>query len=606
MTERTRQITRPINDAYVVPNSTLAAGAYPGSRPGTPLQEAESKIAAFLRAGITVFIDLTDPADRLEPYEPMLRRVAADAGVDVQYRRMAIRDMDVCSREHMNDVLEVIDDHLVEGRGVYVHCWGGVGRTGMVVGCWLVRRYLSGPEALEQVQSLFNMMSATKRRRHAAQGSPQTEAQREMVRKWADLDASRSHQEVALEMHRLGLHIGAEEWARIAPRPDVTFELRDRMRGALIGLAVGDAVGTTVEFRSPGSFEPVTDMVGGGPFRLEPGQWTDDTSMALCIAHSLVECRDFDALDQMQRYCRWRDEGYLSSNGRCFDVGNTVRRALRAFEHSGNPMAGPTAEHTAGNGSLMRLAPIPMFFSQREDVLTMAAQSSRTTHGAPVAVDCCRYLAALIVGAINGRTKDELLAPHFSPFLGCWESDQLHPVVATIADGSYKSKSPPEIRGTGYAADALEAALWAFYRSTDFEDGCLLAVNLGNDADTTAAIYGQLAGAHYGERGIPNAWRERLAHKPMLDRTAELIFQLAFDTAPAPSRLRAVADVEVEMLLAEAGGDADAALMNHLNAEKRAKAEMGAFAYHMNGPSHAQALREEVHLLLRVTAALAV
>lgn len=605
MTERT-QITRPIADAYVVPNSTLAAGAYPGSRPGTPVQEAESKIAAFLRAGITVFIDLTDPADRLEPYEPMLRRVSADAGVDVHYRRMTIRDMDVCSREHMNDVLEVIDDHLVEGRGVYVHCWGGVGRTGMVVGCWLVRRYLIGQQALEQVQSMFNTMTADKLRRHAAQGSPQTEAQREMVRSWADLDASRIHQEVALEMRRLGLHVSAEEWARIAPRPDVTFELRDRMRGALIGLAVGDAVGTTVEFRSPGSFAPVTDMVGGGPFRLEPGQWTDDTSMALCIAYSLVERREFDALDQVQRYCRWRDEGYLSSNGTCFDIGNTVRRALRTFEQSGNPVAGPTAEHTAGNGSLMRLAPIPMFFYARGDVLAMAAESSLTTHGAPVAVDCCRYLAALIVGAINGRDKHELLAPHFEPFPGCWEASPLHPVVAAIANGSYKTKSPPEIRGTGYAADALEAALWAFYHSTDFAHGCHLAVNLGDDADTTAAIYGQLAGAHYGERNIPDSWRERLAHKPMLDRTAELLFQLAFDAAPAPGRLRTVADEEVEMLLAEAGGDAYLALVNYLEAEKRAKAEMGVFAYHMNGPSHAQALRDEVQLQLRVAAGLAV
>ena len=169
-----------------------------------------------------------------------------------------------------------------------------------------------------------------------------------------------------------------------------------------------------------------------------------------------------------------------------------------------------------------------------------------------------------------------------------------------------KTKSPPEIRGSGYAADALEAALWAFYRSTDFEDGCLLAVNLGDDADTTAAIYGQLAGAHYGERQIPDEWRERLAHKPMLDRTAELLFQLAFSTASVPSSLRAVANEEVETLLAEAGGDADAALRYHLDAEKRAKAEMGAFAYHMNGPSHAQAQRDEVHLQLRVAAGLTV
>ena len=315
----------------------------------------------------------------------------------------------------------------------------------------------------------------------------------------------------------------------ITRRSEVPLDVRDRMRGALLGLAVGDAVGTTVEFCAPGSFAPLTDMVGGGPFRLQPGQWTDDTSMALCLAHSLIACRDFDALDQMQRYCRWRDEGYLSSTGRCFDIGTTTSRALDAYSRSGNPVAGSTHSTAAGNGSLMRLAPIPMYFYQRADVLTMAAQSSRITHASPIAVDCCRYLAALIVGALDGRTKNELLAPHFTPIAGAWQDNPLDPVVAAIANGSYKEKSPPQIRGTGYVAETLEAALWAFHHSTTFRDGCLLAVNLGDDADTTAAIYGQLAGAYYGELGIPEEWRERLAHNAMLDQTAERLFELAFD-----------------------------------------------------------------------------
>ena len=105
------------------------------------------------------------------------------------------------------------------------------------------------------------------------------------------------------------------------------MELRDRYRGALLGLAVGDALGTTLEFKRPGSFAPITDMVGGGPFGLKPGQWTDDTSMALCLAESLVECRGFDPVDQLRRYCRWYREGHLSSTGRCFDIGNTTRAA---------------------------------------------------------------------------------------------------------------------------------------------------------------------------------------------------------------------------------------------------------------------------------------
>lgn len=109
------------------------------------------------------------------------------------------------------------------------------------------------------------------------------------------------------------------------------MDLAERYRGCLLGLAVGDAVGTALEFLSPGAFEPITDMVGGGPFGLKPGQWTDDTSMALCLAESLIACGALDPIDNLQRYVRWWREGHLSSTGRCFDIGNTVRAALTTF-----------------------------------------------------------------------------------------------------------------------------------------------------------------------------------------------------------------------------------------------------------------------------------
>jgi ADP-ribosylglycohydrolase len=143
------------------------------------------------------------------------------------------------------------------------------------------------------------------------------------------------------------------------------MNLSDRYRGALLGLAVGDALGTTLEFARPGSFAPITDMVGGGRFGLQPGQWADDTSMALCLAESLIECQGFDPVDQLTRYCRWWREGHLSSTGVCFDIGTTTRAALVAFEETQDPYPGPDDPRTAGNGSLMRLAPIPLFFPHR-------------------------------------------------------------------------------------------------------------------------------------------------------------------------------------------------------------------------------------------------
>ena len=293
----------------------------------------------------------------------------------------------------------------------------------------------------------------------------------------------------------------------------------ERYMGALAGLAIGDAVGTAVEFRKPGTFEPVTDMVGGGCFELHPGEWTDDTSMALCLATSLVERGGFDARDQMERYVRWQDEGYLSSNGRCFDIGRTVGAALSRFQETGDPFAGSTDACAAGNGSLMRLAPVPLFYaSDAVLAIRMSAESSRTTHGATACIDACRYFGALIVGALQGATKERLLSPRFAPAgaSSVWDEAPLCAEIDDIAAGSFRRKEPPEIAGKGYVVKALEAALWAFHKTENYKDGCLLAVNLGDDADTTAAIFGQIAGAHFGLDGIPPRWRECVAHRQLI------------------------------------------------------------------------------------------
>ena len=303
---------------------------------------------------------------------------------------------------------------------------------------------------------------------------------------------------------------------------------RDRFRGCLLGLAAGDALGTTLEFKRPGSFEPIEDMVGGGPFGLGPGQWTDDTSMALCLATSLLECGGFDAADQMQRYVRWWREGYLSSTGSCFDIGNTVSAALSRFVQHGDPYAGSTDPRSAGNGSLMRLAPVPMYFAgDAAEAIAMAADSSRTTHQAQEAVDACRYFAGLLIGALWGVDKDTLLSPGYCPVEGLWERDSLAEKIARVAHGSFKDRNPPDIRGTGYVVASLEAALWAFHRSNNFREGALLAVNLGDDADTTGAIYGQIAGAHYGAEAIPAAWRDNLTMAAEITSLADRLHELA-------------------------------------------------------------------------------
>jgi ADP-ribosyl-[dinitrogen reductase] hydrolase len=275
---------------------------------------------------------------------------------------------------------------------------------------------------------------------------------------------------------------------------------RDRFRGALLGLATGDALGTTVEFKPRGSFPPVRDITGGGPFGLPAGAWTDDTSMALCLAESLIERRGFDPIDQLERYVRWYRDGHWSSTGRCFDIGNATRAALTRFERTGEPYPGDADPDAAGNGPIMKLAPLAMAFAHDEDAAAEhAALSARTTHGAPQAIETTQRFARLLVRALNGAGKDELLD---------------RPVTS-------------DPRGTGYIVESLEAALWAFAEHDDFESGALAAVNLGDDADTTGAVYGQLAGAHYGVNGIPSRWRSKLVRHDEIVAMADRLLDLA-------------------------------------------------------------------------------
>jgi ADP-ribosylglycohydrolase len=309
------------------------------------------------------------------------------------------------------------------------------------------------------------------------------------------------------------------------PAPD--GERVPRCRGALLGLAAGDALGTTLEFTRPGSFAPISTIVGGGPFHLQPGQWTDDTSMALCLATSLVEHGGFDARDQLERYVRWWRDGYLSSTGSCFDIGVTVRAALGRFSSSGDTSAGSTDPKTAGNGSLMRLAPVALAYADNPRLaIARAADSSRTTHAAPAAIDACRYFAGLLVGALRGEPRERLVAPRYSPVPGLWDAEPLVAEIDAVAAGSFKIRQPPQVRGTGYVVASLEAALWAFYNSENFRDGCLLAVNLGEDADTTGAVYGQIAGAYYGESDIPADWRALLAQRELITGLADVLCAL--------------------------------------------------------------------------------
>ncbi|EPV8383352.1 ADP-ribosylarginine hydrolase Tri1 [Enterobacter cloacae] len=303
--------------------------------------------------------------------------------------------------------------------------------------------------------------------------------------------------------------------------PLVTTEVvsRDNALGALVGLAVGDAVGTTLEFKARDS-ENVSDMQGGGPFMLYAGEWTDDTSMALCVAETYLAENRMNT-DTLRKFLlRWYQTGENSSNGRCFDIGNTTRFALEQYLHVGPSWYGNTEKHTAGNAGLVRQAPVSIFRRKSLRAIYFESQAqSRATHGAVESIDACQFLGLILHHLINGHQKEEAFSPHVFPLCAR---------VMIINAGEYKHKARHQIRSSGYVIDTLEAAMWAVWNTDNFRDAILLATNLADDADSVAATAGQLAGALYGYSEIPQDWKDKLVQH---ERIAALASDL-FDRAP--------------------------------------------------------------------------
>ena len=370
---------------------------------------------------------------------------------------------------------------LRNGFDIVVHCKGGLGRAGTVAATLLVELGLTPGAAMEKVRAV-------------RPGAIETSKQEDFVR-------SRGRAQ--------GVAVSTEEAA-----------IHDRGIGAMLGLAIGDAVGTTIEFCRRDSRPRLTDMVGGGPFSLEPGQWTDDTAMALALADSLLRDAELDPNDLMARFLNWWQQGTYSCTGTCFDIGVTTSQALKRYRDSGDPFAGDPSPHSAGNGSLMRLAPVALAHWRKPHVAAVvASKQSRTTHAAPQALAACAGYAKLLAMAIGGASAEEVLAPNAVGTTG-------EPIIDAIFAGSWRSKSRHEIRSSGYVAHSLEAALWCVGRSGTFKEAILLAANLGDDSDTTAAITGQLAGALWGANNIPADWCDRIAWSHRLQSIATRLLSL--------------------------------------------------------------------------------
>lgn len=273
-------------------------------------------------------------------------------------------------------------------------------------------------------------------------------------------------------------------------------------QGALVGLACGDAVGATLEFCPRHRIQrKLTDMIGGGKFRLQAGEWTDDTSMALCLAESLLVNNGFNLNNQMEYYIRWAFEGYNSAKSYGFGLGQTTVRSLGYFRRNGKLIE---QETNSGNGALMRLAPVPIFYHfDLEQCLHYAELSTKTTHLSNDCFSANRYFAEVLFKIFNGETDKMKLFDRFQPY--DWSEN-----MQCFWDMLFTTKTEAEISSSGYVIHTLEAALWAFWNTESFKEAILKAANLGNDADTVAAVCGQIAGAFYGIENIPLNWREKL------------------------------------------------------------------------------------------------
>ena len=471
---------RPVPGCYWLAPGRLLVGEFPGSHSRA---EAMERLRSFLSVGVTCFVDLTQPQE-VASYEELLP-FATPSGRRVEYLRQPIADHSVPDdRVVMEGILSVVDGALAAGHVVYVHCRAGIGRSATVAGCWLAVQRGDARKALDELQELWKQSSQSARWTRI----PETEAQEQFVLQW----------------------LGAPP--AVARRPAVqaaTAPRSDRIRGAWLGLAVGDAMGAA---RASG--------------RVGPAPYAQPTALALCLADSLLEKGRGDPRDQIERYLRWQRDGLRSADGEPGQPTPDVTRALGTFLWRGLPMAGSHDPKDRSAASLPRVVAAATFAAREPAAaIALAGECSRTTHQAPLAIDACRYLAGVLVDAIQGRPATQALDGVPAPAPDCWGAKPLKREILALLQGGAKVRSAAAQRDTaGDVLEALANARSAVGLAADFESAVRAACDTGNEPSLDGALAGALYGALFGAGAVP---QQRLASLQGIAQVSEVADRLA-------------------------------------------------------------------------------
>lgn len=472
-------MTPPFPNSYWLEPGRMVCGEYP--RDFDDLEDHEG-MGALLKAGVRVFIDLTQPGE-LKPYHEIAigtaRRLEVDPGT-LEFHRHPIVDASIPNVPYeMRAVLRTIRSARHRGLVVYIHCWGGRGRTGTVAGCAISEIFgLAGVEALE---TLVELWQACAKSEYAE--CPETEEQRQYVRRWKTDGSLRASQ----------------------------------IRTAILGAAVGDALGVPLEFRSRAVRQgnPVTGMQEFGTHNQPAGTWSDDTSMGLATIAGLVQAGSYDPECVMGQFVQWVEENRHTPHGEIFDIGNATRSAIRRYQ-DGRPITecGGTGESSNGNGSLMRILPIALAYANDPGLIEKASEISSLTHAHERSRFCCAFYCLVVSDLMHGSSIREATKFAWEVMDHRWEfSETERPRFEALHPERLFGKKEQEIGSSGHVIDTLEAALWVNAQHDNYAEAVLHAVNLGDDTDTTACVAGGLAGLIHGEASIPGGWLEVLVKK---------------------------------------------------------------------------------------------